>query len=110
MSLTSSLNTAVSGLQANQTLMRVASSNIANANTEGYTKKTGELSAIILGGVGAGVNVDDIRRTVDNFLIKEANNQSSTVAKADAHDRVLFTSARPVWHSGSKQLHCGPAQ
>jgi flagellar hook-associated protein 1 FlgK len=84
MSLTSSLNTAVSGLQANQTLMRVASSNIANANTEGYTKKTGELSAIILGGVGAGVNVDDIRRTVDNFLIKEANNQSSTVAKADA--------------------------
>lgn len=84
MSLTSSLNNAVSGLQANQTLMRVASSNIANANTEGYSKKTGELSAVILGGIGAGVNVDDIRRTVDNFLIKEANVQSSTVAKADA--------------------------
>lgn len=83
MSLNSSLSTAISGLQTNQTLMRVASANIANVNTEGYTKKTGELSALVLGGVGAGVQIADIVRAVDNFLVKEANNQTSVVAKSD---------------------------
>lgn len=83
MSLTASLNTALTGLQVNQNLMRLVSSNIANVNTTGYTKKTAELSAIYLNDIGGGVQIESVRRVVDDYLIKQVNTQTSTVAAAD---------------------------
>lgn len=83
MSLTASLNTALTGLQVNQNLMRLVSSNIANVSTEGYTVKKAELSAIYLNDIGGGVQIEDIRRVVDDYLIKQINGQVSTVASAE---------------------------
>jgi flagellar hook-associated protein 1 FlgK len=72
MSLNASLNTALTGLQVSQSLMRVTSNNIANAGTEGYTRKIGSLGSLSLGDVGAGVRIEDVTRQVDNFLVKQS--------------------------------------
>lgn len=83
MSLTATLNTALTGLQVNQNLMRLVSSNIANVSTAGYTKKTADLSAIYLNDIGGGVQIDGVHRVVDDYLIKEINSQTSSVSAAD---------------------------
>jgi flagellar hook-associated protein 1 FlgK len=83
MSLNSTLNTALTGLQVNQNLMRLVSTNIANAGTEGYTRKTAALSAIELNDIGSGVQIESINRTVDNYLVKQINLQTSTVSRND---------------------------
>lgn len=83
MSLNASLNTAVSGLQANQSLLRVISANVSSASVEGYTKKTGHLETVVLNGVGSGVSVAGITRAVDGFLLAATNTQNSATAAAD---------------------------
>ena len=68
MSLTSSLYTALTGLQTNQSAMRVLSNNITNANTPGYTRKIAELQSRVIAGTGAGVQMGSIDRYVDQAL------------------------------------------
>ncbi|MBN67001.1 MAG: flagellar hook-associated protein FlgK [Rickettsiales bacterium] len=68
MTLTLALNNALSGLNVNQTQLSTISQNIANANTQGYTRKQADQSAVYLDGVGSGVRVDDISRKVDKYL------------------------------------------
>ncbi len=71
MSLTLSLNTALSGLQTNQASLQIVSNNVTNAGTEGYTRKTAERTALTLQGLGAGVELGEIKRLVDQTLIGE---------------------------------------
>lgn len=68
MSLTLALNNALSGLLANQTALGVVSNNIANANTEGYSRQYVEQSARVVGGVASGVQIDTVARKVDQYL------------------------------------------
>lgn len=68
MSLTSSLYTALTGLQTNQSAMRVLSNNITNANTPGYTRKIADLQSRVIAGTGAGVQLGSIDRYVDQAL------------------------------------------
>ena len=80
MSLTLSLNTALTSLQTNQADLQLVSSNIANAGTEGYTRKTAQRAAIILEGLGAGVELSQVRRTVDQTLIGEMRDTLSLLS------------------------------
>lgn len=66
MSITSALNNAGSGLTANARMAEVVSSNLANALTEGYAKRSVDLSARQVAG---GVQIDGITRLVDRGLI-----------------------------------------
>ena len=68
MSLSFALSNALSGLQANQAALSVISSNVSNANTEGYTRKIIQQTSIVLNGQGAGVNIDSVVRRVDDRL------------------------------------------
>lgn len=68
MSISQSLSNAVSGLNATSRMAEVVSSNLANALTEGYARRVLDTSAANLGGVGAGVRVDGVRRIVDPGL------------------------------------------
>ncbi len=68
MSLTFALSNALSGLQANQAALSVVSSNVSNANTEGYTRKVIQQTSIVLNSQGAGVNIDSVVRRVDDRL------------------------------------------
>jgi flagellar hook-associated protein 1 FlgK len=68
MSITGVLNTAVTGLMASQSALRVVSNNIANINTEGYARAVVRRENIIVGGDSAGVRITQIERIVDRFL------------------------------------------
>ena len=69
MGLTSALNTAVFGITYNQRQLDVTASNIANADTAGYSKKT--ISAnVYFDGMGkvAGMNATEVRRIVNEQI------------------------------------------
>ncbi|WP_186386140.1 MULTISPECIES: flagellar hook-associated protein FlgK [unclassified Stappia] len=66
MGLSSALNTALIGLGYNQRQLDVTASNIANADTVGYTRKSISASAAYDGnGRITGLNVDSMRRYLD---------------------------------------------
>ncbi|MFD3266350.1 flagellar hook-associated protein FlgK [Phenylobacterium ferrooxidans] len=68
MSLTVSLRTAASGLQAAQAGLRTTSDNIANVNTPGYVRKTIDQKPVVVGGMGMGVEVSGVKRITDQYL------------------------------------------
>lgn len=68
MSLSSALTNAVSGLTASARAVQVASSNIANAMTEGYATRRLDLAASTLDGTGTGVRINGVTRQTDPIL------------------------------------------
>jgi len=78
MSLLGGLNTALTALHAHRAGLDVAGQNIANANTEGYTRQRVDLRAnggppvpaihSTWPGTGAGVSVNDVVRLRDAFM------------------------------------------
>jgi len=82
MSLNIALNTAVSSLLVTQQQMAVASSNISNANTDGYTRKSSAVSTLVTTGVASSVTAGVISSKVDSYLLKSIAQQISTNAAA----------------------------
>ena len=102
MSLTTSMNNALSGLAAASRGAQVVSSNVANATTEGYGLRVLELSARANTGAGQGVKIDGVARVVDQTLISErwlANASSQEgerrLAAADAIVSILGEPDQP---------------
>ncbi|MFO1242362.1 MAG: flagellar hook-associated protein FlgK [Rickettsiales bacterium] len=83
MSLTVALNNALTGLNVNQRALAVLSQNIANANTEGYSRQTVEQAAVYLDNQGSGVKIADILRKVDSYLLKASQRQMGEVGYND---------------------------
>lgn len=79
MSLTISLQSALASLQATQGAMQVVSNNVANANTEGFTKKTVSTQTQIVAGRASGVRLSDIERVVDQNLLRQIRDQLAKV-------------------------------
>jgi len=71
MSISSALNNAITGLNASSRMAEVVSSNVANALTEGYGRRSVDLSSVNLAGQGAGVQVDGIRRHVNEGALAD---------------------------------------
>ena len=65
MSLSVAQYTALSALMTTQTRIGVTSSNIANANTAAYTKKTATQTSTVAGGMGTGTAITGITSNVD---------------------------------------------
>ena len=82
MSLDIARNIAFSGLWATQVQISVASANIANADTKGYTEKTANQASSITSGVGTGVTVTGITSTVDKLLMKSLIGANSDLGSA----------------------------
>lgn len=68
MSLTATLRTASSGLQAAQASLRTVSDNIANVNTPGYVRKAVIQEPNVVNGVGMGVKIEGVKRITDQYL------------------------------------------
>ncbi|MBL8770781.1 MAG: flagellar hook-associated protein FlgK [Phenylobacterium sp.] len=68
MSLTATLRTASSGLNAAQAALRATSDNIANVNTPGYVRKAVNQQPLVVAGVGAGVTIEGVQRITDQYL------------------------------------------
>lgn len=65
MSISSALNIAYSGLSSTSRTAEVISNNVANALTEGYSRRQIEYSASAIGNTGNGVRVTGIFRSAD---------------------------------------------
>ena len=83
MSLSVALHNAVSGLHLNQRALDVTSQNVANVNTDGYSRKTVNQEAVVIAGQGAGVQISSITRTVNEFMLKDLRVQISAMADFD---------------------------
>lgn len=81
------MRSAISSMQSMQTALAVTSNNIANANTEGYTKKTANISSQAVDGVGSGTKVDSVTRTVNEFLMRDMRNQMSDLGATDINNQ-----------------------
>ncbi|HET6157063.1 MAG TPA: flagellar hook-associated protein FlgK [Dongiaceae bacterium] len=89
MSLSTSLSIAGSGLRATQSAIATTSNNIANADVAGYTRKTAVATSVVSSGIGAGVEVSDIRAVVDEALERQVNSATGKSAKADVISQYL---------------------
>lgn len=86
------LNIAASGVRAARAALDVTSQNIANASTEGYVRRSIQLSEVALAGgylrVGdlslSGVRVDGLQRNADAFRQAEVRRTASDAARAGA--------------------------
>jgi flagellar hook-associated protein 1 len=71
MSLAASLSSALSGLTANARAAEIVSSNVANAMTEGYGRRSLELSSRMVGAVSNGVQVTGVNRWANPILLTD---------------------------------------
>ena len=83
MSLTQALNTASSGLKVTQSAMALVASNVANAQTPGYVRKTMQVQTVAANDLGTSVRVGAVQRELDTFLQKQLRIESSGGAYAD---------------------------
>jgi len=82
MSLTQALSTALSGLQVNQASISMVASNVANADTPGYTRKV--VNQVAIGGdASIGVRVSDIQREIDLYIQKQLRVENAGASYAD---------------------------
>ena len=82
MSLTQALSTALSGLQVNQASISMVASNVANADTPGYTRKV--VNQVSIGaGSSIGVRVSDIQRQIDLYIQRQLRVENAGASYAD---------------------------
>jgi len=84
MSITQALSNATSGLTAASQRAGVTSNNIANALTEGYSRRDVSLSERVTGGVGAGVSVTGVSRSNDPAILHERRTADSELSFEDS--------------------------
>lgn len=89
MSLSLSLQTALSALKYSQSALQVTSNNIANANTDGYSRKLVSPISQIIGNKGAGLSISTISRQVDENLVRDLRAQTSEFGRLDVRDAFL---------------------
>jgi flagellar hook-associated protein 1 FlgK len=95
----SSLSSALSAMRYNQTVMDVASGNVANASTTGYTRRqvigqaTGAPAVPAIwsrwDGAGSGVEASSINRMVDPLLDARARTEHASASYLDARSSSL---------------------
>ncbi len=87
MSISQSLNNAVTGLTAASRSAELVSNNVANVNTEGYGRREIELSARALGSHGAGVTIEGVARMVDQTILRDRRLADASAAESDTRAR-----------------------
>jgi|GEM_PF-2356126 len=85
----SALNAALSGLKITQSSISVLSSNIANVNTVGYSRKVLQQSTQVIGGQNIGVLAQNIERVVDKFLRREVLDQIGVASGLETRSKYL---------------------
>ncbi|OHC76568.1 MAG: flagellar hook-associated protein FlgK [Rhodospirillales bacterium RIFCSPLOWO2_12_FULL_58_28] len=97
--LTLSLLTAQSGLTVNQAAMDATAENIANANAADYTRKAVTMEQRVVAGVGAGVQLGELKRQIDEGLLKSMRLEMADLSKLDVqtdfYERIQYTFGSP---------------
>lgn len=82
MSISSAINASLSGLQANSLRADIVASNIANANTPGYVRRSLLLAESLVGEATSGVRTDGLERAMDPAATLERRQLSSDLSQA----------------------------
>ncbi|OLS01539.1 flagellar hook-associated protein FlgK [Tissierella creatinophila] len=91
----SSMNTATKGLMAQQTALHTTGHNIANINTEGFSRQRVDMKADRaynyggIGQLGTGVRMESIVRMVDNHVSKQIRAENSTLSRFAEKSEVI---------------------
>jgi flagellar hook-associated protein 1 FlgK len=86
MGLSQALSTAMSGLRANQAALSLVSSNVANAETPGYVRKT---SNQVQMATGNGVQTIGVNRTLDEYIQTQLRTETSGASYATTRSNFL---------------------
>lgn len=89
MGLSQALSTAMSGLRATQASLSLVSSNVANAETPGYVRKTLNQVTGTTGQYGSSVLITGVNRQLDEFLQTQLRTETSGAAYADVRSDFL---------------------
>ncbi len=88
MGLSQALSTAMSGLRANQAALALVSSNVANAETPGYVRKTiNQVQTAV--GSGAGVETAGVNRVLDDYIQSQLRTETSGASYASVRANFL---------------------
>jgi flagellar hook-associated protein 1 FlgK len=83
MSLTQALSAAIAGLKANQSALTLVASNVANADTPGYVRKSVNQVATAGNNTGIGVRVTSVQRELDTYVQKQLRTENAGASYAD---------------------------
>ncbi|MEM9421039.1 MAG: flagellar hook-associated protein FlgK [Pseudomonadota bacterium] len=104
MTFTNALSIATSGLNAASARASVAANNIANADTEGYTRRTVLLEERMVGSLGAGVRVVATDNVEAQFITADrmrlASENAYTAEKSTATERITQLIGDPGVENG----------
>lgn len=100
MSISGALASAVSGLTASSRAAAIVSSNVANAMTDGFARRELQLSARVVGGAGAGVQVDGVLRLVDAAVLRDRRLADGAVAFSAGTASFFDTTLRQLGDPG----------
>src|ERR1700710_194510 len=89
MSLSDALSIAMSGLRANQAAMALVSSNVANAETPGYVRKTLDQVTVDSGSYGSGVRIAGVNRELDQYIQAQLRTETSGAGYASLRSNFL---------------------
>jgi flagellar hook-associated protein 1 len=89
MGLSQALSTAMSGLRATQASLSLVSSNVANAETPGYVKKTINQVAGLTGDYGSSVLINGVNRQLDQYLQSQVRTETSGAAYSSIRSTYL---------------------
>jgi flagellar hook-associated protein 1 FlgK len=90
--MASIINTGLSALSAFKRQMETTGHNIANVNTEGYSRQRVDLSARIpqatsAGYIGSGVQIADISRSYDAYLATRVRDYTSSYQEFNVYEQ-----------------------
>ena len=99
MSISSALNNAASGLAASARLADTISNNVANAMTDGFGRRTTEISSLSLGGYGSGARIGVTTRAESPYLTAERRGMDAalgaTGTRSDVYERMMAAMGEP---------------
>ena len=72
-----------------QSQLDIIGRNIANVDTEGYTRKQAQQSSVVLAGSGMGVTLGDITRSVNEGLLRSFLSSNSLTGQLNAQNQYL---------------------
>ena len=84
--LTLALRTAQSGLLVGQRALDTVANNVANVNTPGYSRRIVNLEQRVLSGTGAGVQISEFTRRVDQGLLKSLRQETTSLNTRDVQE------------------------
>lgn len=102
MSISSALSNAVSGMTAASRMAEIVSSNVSNSLTDGYGRRSLNVSAAVIGGRGAGVEIGSVTRFVDRGILSDRRLADANLGGFGSLVTTMTSVQRIVGEAGSQ--------